>query len=507
MADNLPELAWMSKPNGEVIWHNKRWYEYTGATPEQMRDGSWRNAQPAEQVAEVGERWASAIRSGEPFEMTIQVCGADGVFRPFLARARPLRDESGAITNWFGISTDIGALHSAARELAEQKRLLETLNRTASRVAAELNLEAMVQMVTDVAVELTGAQFGAFFYNVLKDTGEAYTLYTISGVPRENFSKFPMPRNTAVFEPTFHGTGIVRVGDITKDPRYGHNTPHKGMPEGHLPVRSYLAAPVMSREGEVMGGLFFGHPDPDVFTEHHEQLVAGMAAQAAIGIDNSRLYEKAQREIAERKQAEEARLLVLRELNHRVKNLFAVATGMVGMTARTSNSTAEMAETLTGRLRALARAHELIRSTISSPSQQSRHTTLRVLVESVLEAHATPGSSQLRIEGPEVPIGPSGATSLALVLHELATNAAKYGALLEPTGNVSISWHVEDSKLILNWLERGGPPLSGPPSRKGFGAELARMSARGQLGGDITYSWKREGLEIVLRATLDRLAS
>jgi hypothetical protein len=83
-------------------------------------------------------------------------------------------------------------------------------------------------------------------------------LYTLSGAPLEAFSKFPMPRNTAVFAPTFNGEGIVRSHDITRDPRYGHNAPQKGMPEGHLPVRSYLAVPVKSRSGEVLGGLFFG---------------------------------------------------------------------------------------------------------------------------------------------------------------------------------------------------------------------------------------------------------
>ncbi len=90
-------------------------------------------------------------------------------------------------------------------------------------------------------------------------SGESYTLYTISGVPREAFSKFPMPRNTEVFAPTFKGTAVVRSPDITKDPRYGHNAPHHGMPEGHLPVRSYLAVPVKGRSGDVIGGLFFGH--------------------------------------------------------------------------------------------------------------------------------------------------------------------------------------------------------------------------------------------------------
>ncbi|MBV8800516.1 MAG: response regulator, partial [Alphaproteobacteria bacterium] len=155
------------------------------------------------------------------------------------------------------------------------------------------------------------AAFGAFFYNVVRQDGEAYVLYTLSGAPREAFSKFPMPRNTAIFEPTFRGAPPVRMHDVLADSRYGNNPPYQGMPEGHLPVRSYLAASVTSRSDEVLGGLFFGHPEPGVFTEHAERLVTALAAQAAVAIDNSRLHQASQRELNARVQAEKE----LQELN------------------------------------------------------------------------------------------------------------------------------------------------------------------------------------------------
>jgi len=180
---------------------------------------------------------------------------------------------------------------SSLELLRDEARLLETLNRVGQAVAAELDLERVVQIVTDAGTELSGAAFGSFFYNRLDDKGETYWLYTISGVPREDFAKFPMPRNTAVFAPTFSGQGIVRSDDILKDPRYGRNEPYHGMPKGHLPVRSYLAVPVVSRSGEVLGGLFFGHPEPAIFTDRSERLVAGIASQAAIAIDNARLFQ------------------------------------------------------------------------------------------------------------------------------------------------------------------------------------------------------------------------
>ncbi|MBV8518617.1 MAG: GAF domain-containing protein [Acidobacteria bacterium] len=181
----------------------------------------------------------------------------------------------------------LGHIVSSALATPRFERFAEA----ARAVAAELDLHRLVQTVTDAATELTNAQFGAFFYNVLDEERGSYTLYTISGVPREAFSQFPMPRNTDVFAPTFDGTGIVRSANIRNDPRYGHNAPYHGMPKGHLPVVSYLAVPVISRTGEVLGGLFFGHSDEGVFTENEEQVAAALAAQTAVGIDNVRLYD------------------------------------------------------------------------------------------------------------------------------------------------------------------------------------------------------------------------
>ncbi|QHJ00146.1 GAF domain-containing protein [Xylophilus rhododendri] len=183
----------------------------------------------------------------------------------------------------------------AEQALREESRALETLNHTGALLAAELDLDKLVQRVIDACRELTGAQFGAFFYNVLDAAGESYMLYALSGVPRESFAGMPMPRATVLFGTTFRGEAVIRSADITQDPRYGHNAPHAGMPVGHLPVRSYLALPVVTRTGEVIGGMFFGHPGADVFTPRAERIAVGMASQAAIAIDNARLFQAAQR--------------------------------------------------------------------------------------------------------------------------------------------------------------------------------------------------------------------
>jgi PAS domain S-box-containing protein len=203
-------------------------------------------------------------------------------------------------------------LEARVGELRAEARALEVLNRTGAGLSAERDLQRLVQSVTDAGVELSGASFGAFFYNLIDDKGESYTLYTLSGAPRSAFEKFPMPRNTAIFEPTFRGQGPIRSADILVDPRYGKSAPYHGMPSGHLPVRSYLAVPVVSRNGDVLGGLFFGHPQPGMFNERAERILVGLAGQAAVAIDNVR-------EVAARRKAEEELQQLNRELERRVE--------------------------------------------------------------------------------------------------------------------------------------------------------------------------------------------
>jgi signal transduction histidine kinase/ActR/RegA family two-component response regulator len=188
----------------------------------------------------------------------------------------------------------------AEEALREESRVLELMKNATEQLASTLDLEPLMQAITDAATQLTGAEFGAFFHNGTDGNGDAYLLYTLSGAPREAFQNFGQPRPTKVFGPTFYGSAPIRSDDITKDPRYGSMGPHHGMPPGHLPVRSYLAASVVSRSGEVIGGLFFGHSTPGVFSARTEELIGTFAGQAAIAIDNARLYDMAQKAAQER---------------------------------------------------------------------------------------------------------------------------------------------------------------------------------------------------------------
>jgi len=237
-----------------------------------------------------------------------------------------LESTDGEPLQFIGVIEDIGARKQAETALQDEARILEVLNQTGRTLGATLDVRALLQAVTDAATELSGAQFGAFFYNISEAppptdehqgsaslgqylpsrpsggevSGDAFQLYTLSGAPREAFEKFGRPRATALFGPTFRGEGIIRCDDVLQDPRYGHFPPHRGMPAGHLPVRSYLAVPVRSVSGEVLGGLFFAHSKIGMFTERSERLIAGVASQAGIALDNARLYEIARKAADER---------------------------------------------------------------------------------------------------------------------------------------------------------------------------------------------------------------
>jgi PAS domain S-box-containing protein len=225
--------------------------------------------------------------------------------------ARPIHDADGKPLGAVLTMRDDTVRVQTERALRDESQALETLNRVGATVASELELERIVQTVTDAGVALIGADMGAFFYNTTNEAGDSMMLYTLSGVERHAFDRYPMPRASLLFRPTLSGESVVRCDDVLRDPRYGKSPPYHGMPPGHPPVRSYLAVPVVSRSGRVSGGLFFGHPEPGRFSARHERLMAGIAAHAAIAIDNANLYAVAQREIEERRTAED----LLREIN------------------------------------------------------------------------------------------------------------------------------------------------------------------------------------------------
>jgi PAS domain S-box-containing protein len=423
----------------------------------------------------------------------------------------PIRDGSGQIIGAASIGRDITERKRAERErhelqlqaklatersetaLREQRATLEIVNQVGRMLNAELDLEALVQSVTDTATKLTGAHFGAFFYNALDERGEFYTLYAISGVPREAFAQFPLPRNTALFGPTFRGEGMVRIADVRQDARFGQNSPFFGMPEGHLPVVSYLAAPVIGHAGEVLGGLFFGHPEPGVFGVRAQRLAEGLAAQAAVAVENARLFQRAQQELEARRQTEAEKEAFVDAVAHDLANPLTALKGQAQLLRRrlqqgrleALNSSVDAIEAATERAaRMLGELTDAARLAGDRPLTLDRAPTDLIAVTGrlVAEFQAAAAGHSLRLhsehaEHAEV-VGNWDADRLTRVLENLLANAIKYSP-----GKSPIDIHIECREdaaggvAILSVVDRG----VGIPA-----ADLPHLFERFRRGGNVT---------------------
>ncbi len=209
-------------------------------------------------------------------------------------------------------------------------------------------------------------------------------------------------------------------------------------------------------------------------------------------------------DVTDRKQAEEAHELLAGEMSHRVKNLLSIATALTTITSRSANSKEDMARELTGRLSALGRAHDLVRPV---PGSQENGALLGDLLTIVLAPYDDTGafSGRIRVSVPRMAIGEAGATALVMVLHELATNSVKYGALSAEEGTLDVSGVAGDTQVTIVWTERGGPPVAAPAELSGFGSKLLRYSMTYQLNGSVEHNWSEEGAIVTLIMDRNRL--
>lgn len=218
---------------------------------------------------------------------------------------------------------------------------------------------------------------------------------------------------------------------------------------------------------------------------------------------------KVARDITERRRAHEQQRLLLKEMNHRIKNLFALANGVVALSARTARTPNEMVASVRERLAALTRAHDLTLPRLLDDEPDVHATSLAALIRTVTSPYVDGGNdetSRVVADGPDIAIKGSAIASIALLIHEFATNAAKYGALSAPGGRIVIGWSVVGETLRLTWREQGGPPCVQPTGESGFGTHLAGAIIAGQLAGEIFRDWQPDGLVLRLSVQLDRLA-
>ena len=203
-------------------------------------------------------------------------------------------------------------------------------------------------------------------------------------------------------------------------------------------------------------------------------------------------------DVTGRKQAEESNELLAGEMSHRVKNLLAIASGLTTITSRSASSTEDMARQLTNRLTALGRAHDLVRPL---PGEGKKDALLGDLISVLLSPYDDLGafSGRIRVSVPRMAVGEASATTLALVIHELATNALKYGALSTDEGTLDVSSSSHEDEVVVVWTERGGPPVESPTGQGGFGSKLINRAMSAQLGGTLTCDWAEDGVIVTLK--------
>jgi two-component sensor histidine kinase len=214
---------------------------------------------------------------------------------------------------------------------------------------------------------------------------------------------------------------------------------------------------------------------------------------------------KIARDVTERRRAEERQQLLLREMDHRVRNLFALAAGVVSLSARTTTTPDELASDIRKRLLALARAQALTLPKGSGVARCEQSVSLHTLIRTItapFNGELESGLMRIVVSGVDIALANGSVTSFALLLHEFATNAAKYGALATSAGRISIECAEVGGQFVLTWAEQGGPPIEHKASSKGFGSFLAEATIEGQLGGSIAREWKRDGL--IIRLTVPR---
>ena len=460
LLDVLPVGIWACNAQGQIVGFNQRATELCGRAARHGEDVAvaLSELQRADRIS--GRIWTAELLSPGPHDQGV---GRDievllerdnGTRIPLRICSIPIRNEDGACTGRiisFEDLTDLRALQS--------QRLLDIAGRTHDHEVSRY-LASIVSSSNDAIIskDLNGIirswNQGAerlFGYTPDEAIGRSVTML------------IPSDRQEEELE-------ILRR--IRRAERVEHYDTKRQRKDGTLIDVSLAVSPIKDSLGQIVGAS------------------------------------KIARDITDRKRAAEQRDLMIREMNHRTKNLFSLAGSIVTLSARFAKTPQEVAQVCRERLSALARAHDLtLPDPIASSDLKPRNTTLADLIAAVVVpfGHAIDGHETITLHGPEIWISGDALTGFALLLHEFATNAAKFGALSVPDGQIEVEWSTSGDELNLTWQERGGPPIEREPVTDGFGSLLAKATIRGQLGGSITRDWQASGLTVRLTASLGRL--
>ena len=400
LANSIAQLAWMADASGNTFWYNKRWFDYTGSTLEEAEGWGWRAAHHPEHVDRVVTKISECFRTGQEWEDTFPLRRVDGVYRWFLSRAHPVRDDQGRITIWCGTSTDITDELDYRQRLEKKARLID-LSHEAILVR---DMDDKIERWNTGCVELFG-----------------YSREEAIGAKCNELLRSEFLNNKSEVEASLRETGFW--------------------------------------SGELRHLAKDGTP---VCVDSRQQL---------LHFDGQSVVIECDRDITDRRAADEVRNLLMGELTHRVRNSLAIVQALARQTGRHATSVSKFLHDFGGRIEAMSYVHNLL------SEAQWHGVDMRPLIESQTTALFGPDRA-VSISGARVILNAQAAMQLVLIIHELATNAEKFGALSDTCGRLDVSWEDaqgEPGKVEIEWKESGGPRVS-PPTSKGFGLSLIERS-------------------------------
>ena len=563
-----PTVIWFGDPNGGLSYLNDRWYAFTGQTPDQALPLGWTKAIHPDDLPGMLGVWDEARTREAIYDSEARVRRVDGAYRWFLMRAEPMRDGSGAVVGWLGSNSDIDDRRQVEEELRkarEQLRLAVEATGTGvfdyDLVGDVLNWDARTRSFYGLGPDAT-VNLDVHLARVHPDdrahaddavsaaldpaSGGSYDITYRTVAPEDGVERWVYAKGQTLFE---DGRPVRLIGtarEVTESRRaeqvlreteeryrlaaratndaiwdWDLGTDHILWNEAVQTLFGYAPEAVGQcgswwKErihpedlGRVKAGIYAVIEGAgSSWTEEYRFLRAN-GTYAAI-FDRGYVLRDAEGratrmigamlDISERKRAEEHQRLLTGELQHRVKNTLALVQGIASQTFRDATDMEASREAFSARLISLGRAHDIL--TASSWTEAP----IADVVDGALAVHRGGATHRIRASGLNVHLSAKPALSLALALHELATNATKYGALSNEVGTVDLRWHVvhegEAPRFCLTWTEHGGPPILAQPTRRGFGSRLIERSFAAEVGGEVKLTYLPTGLVCRLEASL-----
>ena len=568
LTELAPAIIWFGNPDGSLSYLNDRWYAYTGQTSKQALPLGWGEVIHPDDMEGLIRVWDDARAREVVYDTEARLRRADGAYRWFLIRAEPMRDGNGSVVGWLGSDSDIHdrketemALHRAREQLGLAVEATGTGIFDYDLVADVLEWDGRTRTLFGLPpgapvsydVFLAGlhpddrAWVDAAVRAALEPTGSgAYDIAFRTVEIEDGIERWVEAKGQAIVE----GGRTVRFIGTTRDvteSRRAERVLRETEERYRLASRAtndtiwdwdlatnhvlwnealYQAHGHAPDAVEPTGGWWIDHIHPDdrprIDASIHavidgtgsawsdEYRFRGADGSYADILDRGYLIRDADGravrmigamlDITERKRAEEHQRLLTGELQHRVKNTLALVQAMASQTFRNASDLQAAREAFSSRLISLGRAHDIL--TQSSWTQAP----IADVVEGALAVHRGGTGTRIRASGPDVHLSAKPALALALALHELATNATKYGALSNEVGTVDLRWHVvhenDAPHFRLTWSEHGGPPILSKPSRRGFGSRLIERSFAAEVGGEVRLSYDPSGLVWRLEASL-----